>query len=51
MRELLTQIAENGYGFAPTSKKTDPVAEFISNNVGGLMQRRNATVIGFPYDV
>jgi hypothetical protein len=28
MRELLTQIAEKG--FAPISKKTDPVAEFIS---------------------
>lgn len=50
LRELLAQIAENG--FAPTNDKTDPVAEFISkHNVGGLVQRRHATVIGFPDDV
>jgi hypothetical protein len=50
MRELLTQIAENG--FAPLSRETDPVAEFISeNNVGGLVQRQHATVIGLPDDV
>jgi hypothetical protein len=50
MRELLAQIAENG--FAPINDKTDPVAEFISrHNVGGLVQRRQATVIGFPDDV
>jgi hypothetical protein len=50
MRELLTQIAENG--FAPLSRETDPVAEFISeNNVGGLVQRQLATVIGLPNDV
>ena len=50
MRELLTQIAENG--FAPINDKTDPAAEFISKkNVGGLVQRQRATVIGFPDDV
>jgi hypothetical protein len=50
MRELLAQIAENG--FAPISKKTDPVAEFTSEkNVGGLVQRQRAIVIGLPNDV
>jgi hypothetical protein len=50
MRELLAQIAENG--FAPINDKTDPVAEFISKHyVGGLVQRRHATVIGLPDDV
>ena len=45
MRELLTQIAEKG--FAPLSKKQDPEAEVISQyNVGGLVQRDQATVIG-----
>ena len=47
MRELLTQIAVKG--FAPLSKKQDPEAELISqNNVGGLVQRDQATVIGLP---
>jgi hypothetical protein len=50
MRELLAQIAENG--FAPLSDETDPVVEFISEkNVGGLVQRQHATVIGLPADV
>ena len=47
MRELLTQIAEKG--FAPMSKRTDREAEVISKyNVGGLVQRERATVIGLP---
>ena len=47
MRFLLTQIAEKG--FAPISDKEDPVAKIISkNNVGGLVQRGQATVTGLP---
>jgi hypothetical protein len=50
MKEVLTQIAENR--FAPLSDKTDPAAEVIGKkNVGGLVQRQRATVIGFPDDV
>ena len=50
MRELLTQIAENG--FAPLSDKDDREAEVISKyNVGGLVQKGMATVIGLPDDV
>jgi hypothetical protein len=50
MRELLTQIAVNG--FAPIKKLTDREAEIISkNNVGGLVQKDRAMVIGFPAEV
>jgi hypothetical protein len=50
MRELLTQIAENG--FAPISDKEDCEAEVISkNNVGGRVQRESANIIGLPHVV
>ena len=50
MRELLTQLAENG--FAPICDVQDPEAEVISKfNVGGVVQRQNATVIGLPVAV
>ena len=50
MRELLTQIAEKG--FAPLGKKTDREAEVISQyNVGGLVQRDQAVVVGLPAHV
>lgn len=46
---LLTQIAESG--FAPISDKEDPVAEVINKyNVGGLVQKKQSTVIGLPPD-
>ena len=47
MRELLTQIADKG--FDPLSDVRDREAEVISQyNVGGLVQRGQATVIGLP---
>ena len=47
MRELLTQIAEEG--FAPLSDIKDPAAAFISkHDVGGVVQRGQAMVIGLP---
>jgi hypothetical protein len=50
MRELLTQIAENG--FAPLKDKKDREAEVISKyNVGGLVQFERATIIGLPLSV
>jgi hypothetical protein len=49
MRELLTQIAVNG--FAPISDKENREAEVISKyNVGGLVSR-GSQVIGLPHDV
>ena len=50
MRELLTQIAEKG--FAPISDREDREAEVITkHDVGGLVQRELAKVIGLPHDV
>ena len=52
MRQILTQLAENG--FAPLSDDVvdDPVAEFIStHNVGGFVKNLDAIVIGLPVDV
>ena len=47
MRELLIQIAEKG--FAPLSDVKDPEAAVISkHDVGGVVQRGQAMVIGLP---
>ena len=49
MRELLTQIAENG--FALLKDKDDREAEVIrKHNVGGLVQRESDKVIGLSAD-
>ena len=50
IRELLTQIAEKG--FAPLNNLEDPEAADISrHDVGGVVQRGQATVIGLPAHV
>ena len=50
MRELLTQIAVNG--FAPIDDIDDSEAEIISkHNVGGQVQKERSTVIGFPVEM
>jgi hypothetical protein len=52
MRELLTQIAVNGFAPINTNKTTNREAEIISEyNVGGRVQFEKATVIGLPADV
>ena len=50
MRELLTQIAENG--FALLKDRDDREAEVIrKHNIGGLVQRKSDKVIGLSADV
>ena len=50
MRELLTQIAVNG--FAPIDDIDDSEAEIISKyNVGGQVQKDRSAVIGFPVEM